>query len=71
MKNHCVFPDQSKFEVHSILDRVGDQTCISYFSEEVPQILWVPNDFIISDKGVVTQLVESVSHGFEPHSPHV
>jgi hypothetical protein len=58
MKNHCVFPDQSKVEVHSILDRVGDQTCISYFHEEVPQILWVPNDFIVSDKGAVTQLVE-------------
>ena len=50
MKNQCVFPDQSKVEVYSILDRVGDQTCISYFNEEAPQILWVPNDFIIPDK---------------------
>lgn len=46
MKKYCIFPDQSKVEIQSILDVSGDQTCICYISEELPQVLWVPNDFI-------------------------
>lgn len=49
MKKYCVFPDQSKFELHSILDVSETHTCIAYYDDNLPQILWVPNDFITND----------------------
>jgi hypothetical protein len=49
MKKYCTFPDETKIEVHSILDYDDIQTYICYYHEEIPQILWVPNDFISSE----------------------
>ena len=49
MKKYCVFPDQSKFEINSILDTSESYTCIAYYDDNLPQILWVPNDFISND----------------------
>jgi hypothetical protein len=42
----CTFPDGSSFPIHSIFD-VGDgyfQVC--YFDEGLPQVVWVPSDFV-------------------------
>lgn len=49
MKKYCIFPDQSKFEIHSILDVNENQTYIVYYEENIPQMLWVPNEFINND----------------------
>lgn len=49
MKKYCIFPDQSQFELHSVLDVCETQTCIAYIDEEAgTQILWVPNEFIVT-----------------------
>ena len=49
IKKYCVFPDQSKIQLHSILDTNDTQTLICYHNENEPQILWVPNDFITNE----------------------
>ena len=53
MKKYCIFPDQSRFELHknlSILDITDSQTLVAYVDEEAgSQVLWVPNDFITND----------------------
>jgi len=49
MKKYCTFPDQSKFEIHSILDVTETQTYICYYDENIAQVLWVTNDFITND----------------------
>jgi hypothetical protein len=49
MKNYCTFPDQTKIEIHSILYVTDTHTHIRYYDENLPQILWVPNDFINND----------------------
>jgi hypothetical protein len=49
MKKYCTFPDQSKFEINSILDVRENQTCIAYYDENILQILWVSNDFIVKE----------------------
>jgi len=45
----CEFPDGTKIQLHSILDVNETQTQICYYSDNLPQILWVPNDFISND----------------------
>lgn len=49
MKKYCTFPDQTKVEIHSILDTSESQTCIAYNDDNLPQILWVPNEYIGND----------------------
>jgi|LakMenE01Jun11ns_1017448.scaffolds.fasta_scaffold9891178_3 hypothetical protein len=49
MKKYCTFPDQTKFQVHSILDKDESHTYICYYYENIQQILWVPNDFLSND----------------------
>lgn len=49
MKNYCTFPDETKIELHSILDTNDTQTYICYYEENLPQILWVPNEFIVKE----------------------
>lgn len=49
MKKYCTFPDETKIELHSILDVTDTHTCICYYDENISQILWVPNDFIVND----------------------
>jgi hypothetical protein len=49
MKKYCTFPDETKIELHSILDVTDIQTCICYYCENIPQTLWVPSDFITND----------------------
>ena len=49
MKKYCVFPDETKIELHSILDVTDTQTYICYYDENIPQTLWVPNDFLSND----------------------
>lgn len=51
MKKYCTFPDQTKVQVHSILEVSDNQTCISYYEENIPQILWIPTDFLVNDYG--------------------
>lgn len=45
---YCTFPDQTTFKIAAVLESKDDQVYIKYFSEEVPQILWVPKYFIHS-----------------------
>jgi hypothetical protein len=45
----CEFPDATKFQIHSILDVTDTHTHICYYDENLPQILWVPNDFLSND----------------------
>lgn len=49
MKKYCLFPDQTKVEIQSIFDVSEGYTNICYISEELPQVLWVPNDFVINE----------------------
>jgi hypothetical protein len=49
MKKYCIFPDQSKFPIHSILDVFENQSCIAYYDEDIVQILWVPNEFVVAE----------------------
>ena len=49
MKNYCTFPDETKIELHSILDTNDTQTYICYYEENLPQTLWVPNVFIVKE----------------------
>jgi hypothetical protein len=43
----CVFPDETKVQLHSILDVSDTHTQVCYYWENLAQILWVPNDFVI------------------------
>jgi hypothetical protein len=43
------FPDSTTFPIHSIFDVFEGYTQVCYFDSELPQILWVPNDFITND----------------------
>lgn len=45
------FPDQSSFPIQSIFDVWEGYTQICYMDSDLPQILWVPNDFIKQDGG--------------------
>jgi len=45
------FPDQSSFPIQSIFDAWEGYTQICYMDSDLPQILWVPNDFINQDGG--------------------
>jgi hypothetical protein len=49
MKKYCTFPDQTKVELHSILDTNETQSYICYYCDSIPQTLWVPNEFIAND----------------------
>jgi len=49
MKKYCTFPDETKVELHSILDVTDTQTYICYYDENLPQNIWVPNDFLSND----------------------
>jgi hypothetical protein len=51
IKKYCTFPDQTKVKITSILDVSETYTCIAYDDgdENLPQILWVPNDSITND----------------------
>jgi hypothetical protein len=49
MKKCCIFPDQTKIEIHSILYVTENQTHICYYDENLPQVLWIPNDFLVND----------------------
>lgn len=48
MKKYCIFPDETEIELDSILDQTDIQTYISYCDEGIPQMLWVPNEFVSS-----------------------
>ena len=43
------FPDSTAFPIHSIFDVCEGYTQVCYFDTDLPQILWVPNDFITND----------------------
>lgn len=43
------FPNADCFPIHSILDVWEGYTQVAYFDDGLPQILWVPNDFIKND----------------------
>jgi hypothetical protein len=43
------FPDSSSFPVHSIFDVWENQTQVCYIDDNLPQILWVPNNYITND----------------------
>lgn len=45
----CTFPDQTKVNLHSILDVGESQSYVCYFWENIPQSLWVPNEFISNE----------------------
>ena len=45
----CEFPDGTKIQLHSILDVTDNQSYICYYDENLPQTLWVPNDFLSND----------------------
>ena len=47
MKKYCIFPDQTTVEIQLVLDVTDTHTYIFYLQDNIPQILWVPNDFII------------------------
>ncbi len=49
MKIYCTFPDQTKVEIHSILYVTDTQTNICYYEENIPQTLWIPNEFLNND----------------------
>jgi hypothetical protein len=45
----CNFPDGTKIQLHSILDVAESQSYICYYCDNIPQTLWVPNDFITQE----------------------
>lgn len=44
----CIFPDDSKFKIDRIISSSEQDSCVSYFDDNLKQVLWVPNDFIKS-----------------------
>lgn len=44
-----IFPDNSSFAIHSIFDVCEGYTQVCYLDCEVPQVVWVPNEFITND----------------------
>lgn len=45
-KKYCVFPDQSKFEIVSLIETNEVQTHLVYKDGNDTQELWVPNDYV-------------------------
>jgi hypothetical protein len=43
------FPDNSTFPIQSIFDVCEGYTQVCYLNCEIPQIVWVPNEFITND----------------------
>jgi hypothetical protein len=48
-KKTCTFPDGSAFPVASVFDVGENAIQVCYFDEGLPQIVWVPSDFVSSD----------------------
>jgi hypothetical protein len=40
------FPDGTEFPIKAIFDVGEGYTQVLYFDENLPQILWVPNEFV-------------------------
>lgn len=45
---YCTFPDLTTFKIAAVLESSNDQLLIQYFFEEIPQVIWVPKNFVHS-----------------------